>query len=100
MRINESGIMFRNEVNLLNPLEVCKWILTTDWIKGFVLKVDGIKIESDYDFKKLNKSQIEKVEKFLNKNKDNLPVGVNEMIKYAIQEFAFSESSETEVNKK
>lgn len=94
MRINENGIVFRNEVNLLNPLEMFKWIATADWVRGYIFKVDGIKIESEYDFKKLNKFQIEEAKKFFNKNKDNLPVGINEMIKYAIKEFALSQKTE------
>lgn len=87
MRINENKIIFRNEVNLLNPIEMLNWVFNSDWIDGYSFKVYGIRIKSNFDFRKLNNIQIKELKKFIDKHKNNLPVGLIYIFDYFYDDY-------------
>lgn len=84
MRIKKGEIVFRNEFNLLNPKELFSWLFGSDYLCGYNFKCYGISMESNFDYRKLNREQINKVKKFFIEYSNKLPVGLIDNFNYFI----------------
>lgn len=78
MRLKAKGIEYRNEVNILNPKELWQWLCGTHYLRGYIFKVDGINVTGYGDIDKLSKNQIKRAVSFIEKNCENLPIGLIE----------------------